>query len=341
MTTNYGVWVVAGLGLVGCGTGDRIATLARPGGGSSSCKCTDCPCKTQALIGETAIDEPALPPATSESGVKIEKVTTSAGALLELHISNDRLSAVETASPLRQHSGEDLVGLTLWMSTSHQELYRVVIDSVSHIDLWEGAPDPVEAYELTALRVEPPDPNGKPTFVCSGDGTFSDPLWGGLTHSAIVFTGDHLDIEHGAVTPQQPGVFNLGCSGSVPAKIHLARHTEASNHDGTFPTTLDQRQAMLKMLLADYCGTGQSFTSDNFPIRWLDNTGWPQPQLDLDPAHGEVSSIEAIWGPSGAICLDTPRETPRDKIQCVLPVCQSIVGWESRGHIISANPVLP
>jgi hypothetical protein len=221
-----------------------------------------------------------------------------AGVPVEVEVHEARLFAYETAPPYAVLHGPALQGLTLLVSHQSGELSKLVVESVSFQDLhfWEGDAKAVEAYEITARRVDPPDPNPDPSFICSGTGTESDPRWGGVPHVAILFEGEHFDFAHETIEQPQPAEFNVACVGSNMAAMHLSRHTNASNEKGQFPTTLEQRVAMLKMFAADYCGNGTSYTFDNYPVLWLDDTGFAQPPLDLDPAHGQISSIEAIWG---------------------------------------------
>jgi ADYC domain-containing protein len=368
MTTRT-VWLVASLGLAGCGqtmgaTAEAFETPDNPSRTVAKCDCSGCPCVDRAMIQAIFIDtlgggsgkaSQASAPADHTAKFSVENLLSpepsfqivyaadSAGDPLALDVSHDHLSAVELVPPFSTLEGSALQGVAIWVSDTHNELFELLVDKVSLQDLhfWEGAPQPVEAYELTYLRIDPPDPGGTATDVCSGQGTSSDPLWGGVPHAAILFADEYIDVDHAAIGQPRPGMFHIGCPGSTHARMHLSRHTRPSDHDGQFPTTLDQRLAMLKMFSADYCGTGQRFTTDNYPLRWLDNTGWTQPALDLDPKHGQITSIEAIWGPEGAVCLDTPRKVSRDQVPCALPTCQDVASWAAQGHVISANPVLP
>ena len=345
--TTLRVWMVASLGLAGCGQTTSVAIEARTDNhatwpSAQKCQCVGCTCKTAAMIQAKPLWRLSNDPQMAGAIPRLESAQSPTGAPLILAVSQDHITGIEMAPPFFTLEGPDLQGVTLWISDAEHELFKVVIDSVSTqaLHFWTGPAQSVEAYELSYLRVDPPDPGGSFAYVCSGQGTESDPLWGGAPHAAIVFSGDDIDLDHVTVAPPPPDLLQVGCPGSTHARMHLSRHTEASNHDGQFPTTLDQRQAMLKMFSADYCGTGESFTTDNYPLRWIDSTGWQQPPLDLDPKHGQVSSIEAIWGPSGAVCLDTPRQVPRAQVPCALPACGDVTGWATQGHVISANPVL-
>jgi hypothetical protein len=59
-----------------------------------------------------------------------------------------------------------------------------------------------------------------------------------------------------------------------------------------------ERQAMLKMLVADYCGTGRAFTVPGEPLLWQSGRiSYALPPLNL----------EARWTANGASCLGVPR----------------------------------
>jgi hypothetical protein len=181
--------------------------------------------------------------------------------------------------------------------------------------------------------------------------------------------------------------FNLACAGSAMAKMHLLRHTQPGSLVPVTgappvpladPSTLPERQAMLKMLTADYCGDGRSFTRTGQPLRYMDRRHWyPGVPFSLDPAAFEIGSIEAIWGASGAVCLSQPRLAAMDEIQdhcrqvrrfggkgrpslagvvpilvaptpvpsrlfqAEIPVCTpaDVANWFNLGHVISANPM--
>lgn len=81
----------------------------------------------------------------------------------------------------------------------------------------------------------------------------------------------------------------------------------------------DAHEAAVRMIRADYCGNGNTHTtngnaidvSDKWNIQTPDTT-WP---------------IEAKWGPDGAVCLNTPRKLQWDRgtVECAasLPYCTS------------------
>jgi hypothetical protein len=68
-----------------------------------------------------------------------------------------------------------------------------------------------------------------------------------------------------------------------------------------------ERQATLRMVTADYCGTGHSFTVNGTPVAWRDAAGLVEP-------IGKENVIEALWDADGAICLTKPRHADLDEV---------------------------
>jgi hypothetical protein len=111
---------------------------------------------------------------------------------------------------------------------------------------------------------------------------------------------------------------------------------------------------MLKMLTADYCGTGRSFTRNGQPLRYEDADGWyrESPALDVaDPV--DAAAVEAIWTGDGALCLANPRLAAEEPLtaeevarECERagrprpPRCTAddLLSWRARGHVLSAHP---
>jgi hypothetical protein len=125
--------------------------------------------------------------------------------------------------------------------------------------------------------------------------------------TAVIFQGDYYNDKYEVLEVPPSGeddVFNIACVGTVISKLHLLRHTSASE-DPHHQTTLDERRTLLRLLTADYCGTGRSFTEDGTPIRFdLKRSRWtPVPYASFSPA----STTEAVWTPKGASCIGVPR----------------------------------
>jgi ADYC domain len=174
-------------------------------------------------------------------------------------------------------------------------------------NMWVGSPTPVETYELlydgagstarTPVCKRPPDSKVQSAIDPEGR------LWANRFES-IFFTGDRYDPDHLTVSlssPQRGLWFNIACAGSAPAKLFLNRHTSASSAPN-FTTTLDQRQAMLKMYSGDFCGDGVAYTVMGTPIHWTSASGLSSPP-------GNQTSYESLWDSHGAICMDLHRLT--------------------------------
>ncbi|HMG23964.1 MAG TPA: ADYC domain-containing protein [Kofleriaceae bacterium] len=131
-------------------------------------------------------------------------------------------------------------------------------------------------------------------------------MTGANMYRTLVFEGDRIKAEPKLDTGIDVSWFNLGCAGSALAKMALTGHTEASHVTHAFETTLDERQTMLKMLTADYCGDGKPFTVAGQPLNWRDDHGTMKlAALMMSPP--QPLAREARWTPNGAACLDKPR----------------------------------
>jgi ADYC domain len=118
-------------------------------------------------------------------------------------------------------------------------------------------------------------------------------------YHALVFEGERISSAYKTIAPVlDPRWFNIGCAGGTLAKLQLDGHTQVAQNAG-YTTTIAERQTMLKMLSGDYCGVGRPFTVAGMPLEYHDDHG----TLSI----GRPSTVEAAWGPNGAVCLNTPR----------------------------------
>lgn len=127
-------------------------------------------------------------------------------------------------------------------------------------------------------------------------------MTGANIYRTLLFEGDRIDATKKLDTGIDVSWFNLGCAGSALAKMALTGHTEASRVTHAFDTTLAERQTMLKMLAADYCGDGTPFTVAGQPLNWSDDHGTMK--LVAPP---QSLILESRWTANGAACLDKPR----------------------------------
>ncbi|WAS95943.1 ADYC domain-containing protein [Nannocystis punicea] len=96
------------------------------------------------------------------------------------------------------------------------------------------------------------------------------------------------------------GAFNVTCtSGAIGKCVRFGYKPWVTASDGS--SLWDYHQACVRMVRADYCGDGTSFTKNGTQINIFDRL---KIQM-LDKAPGYV--LEAAWGPAGALCVHHPR----------------------------------
>jgi hypothetical protein len=142
-----------------------------------------------------------------------------------------------------------------------------------------------------------------------------------LSGDALIFQGDLYDEEtyqvsitptsYNQISNNPKGIFNIACIGSAISKLHLLRHTSASQGENISsnlqPDEL-QRQALLRLLTGDYCGTGNLFIQNGIPIHLEFNNSPYQPTTDSKfEIDNHSDSIDARWDHTGATCIGIPR----------------------------------
>ena len=100
------------------------------------------------------------------------------------------------------------------------------------------------------------------------------------------------------------------------------------------PASVAQQNATLKMITADYCGTGHSFTAQGTDLWWQNDAATVTTQPDAD------SLVEAVWTDAGALCLDTPRHVERLQVEaaCDIPYCGGLDLTNSSGEWMTWAP---
>jgi hypothetical protein len=222
-------------------------------------------------------------------------------------VSEGRLTATRNTITL---AGSELVGGGLYLANGKRS-FLLKITEVGSVASWaqssSGPPVVLESYKLdwTALV------NGAETEfynMCPHPPTRDDTMGmtGPLAFHTLLFEGDRIDARQKLDTDVDVSWVNLGCAGSALAKLALTGHTEASLNAKAFKTTLAERQTMLKMLTADYCGDGTPFTVPGQPLNWRDDAGTMQ-LTALITQPPQPLALEARWTEKGAACLDSPR----------------------------------
>jgi hypothetical protein len=278
-------------------TGVADDTQIRIGEKGSSCPVWRCGFNSAEVFGNPihALD---LGGSANEAGIRIAAVIpgkAAPGGFNQLAVAGD-------AFVLRNAKGATIggpavVGTVLVLERDGQPIANLMIAAHQKVPRWADGASAAQAYGLVYVG----DDGVSERNVCGGE--ISDP------HAAIalVLGGETYDLATKQVAPA-PGWFSVACAGSAAAKLSLLGYGPQSS-----PTTVKQRQATLKMITADYCGDGTSYTENGTPLLWENLSG----SVDLEAAPGE---IEAVWTSAGALCLDASR-IPGVDVGCALPAC--------------------
>ncbi len=198
---------------------------------------------------------------------------------------------------------------------------NVIIREFDRVYSWTRRPhDPylIDRYLLTTIDDHP---------ICNEDNEVSDDdAW------AVVISGERYSWEEKAVTASgvdAEGWFNIACQNNALYDMKFQGYDPDPRGDNKPRTTAEQRQATLKMITADYCGTGFSFTETGTPLHWVNDDGWSS------NGRPQSSIVEAKWNHEGAVCIERPRLFSRAEIlaECgPIPRCADYRGdyeWRS------------
>ncbi|MCY0991045.1 ADYC domain-containing protein [Nannocystis sp. ILAH1] len=201
--------------------------------------------------------------------------------------------------------GEDLVGWKLVLEKDGDEVEGTILvyndDEPSSAD--EGRPFTTYAIWF----VDPDDATTKnvcPTF-------WNQPSTPVLT----VIRGETYDRENKEVDLIEDEWVTFACKDQAAFKAKAFGYEQGQIFPLTSaPATRAQQDATLKMITADYCGTGQSFTVQDWNIYWENAAGTVTPDAVMNPLH-----IEAVWDEFGAICVQNPRLATIEKVDLDCP----------------------
>lgn len=211
-----------------------------------------------------------------------------------IRVNSHWLSATSASGTL---SGSQLVGSWFTVTDRNGHAVKVSITGVAMFPIWGG---PYEGHGVEGYRFYWTDSTTGVRFknLCSSpppDKPESSELLGLSGDYTLVYEGNRYDAERKLVLPGHRDWFNLACAGHALSKLFLTGHTSDS---GNAPA--DQQQATLKMITADYCGSGLSFTVGGEPLYWKTANGY----MDY---YSVAKTVEARWSANGATCLGQPR----------------------------------
>ena len=261
-----------------------------------------------AEVNGRAIRELNLDGLANAEGMKIVGFIAPLGLLgYSLAVEDDELVAKKNGAPTLRGLG--LTGATILVKGPGLLSLPIPITVLAYdeIDSWAEDGPSVPTYALLY-----PDLSSLlgTRNVCNGD------LTDVLATAAVVLGGETYNTTTKTVNAGMNRWFTIGCAGSAAAKLRLLNYGPQSDFDGQGnPASVDQRQAALKMITADYCGSGVSYTQNDTPLQWEDAAG-------TVPLDGPQGAIEAVWTSSGALCVDTTR-IPDTQFACSRPSCSN------------------
>lgn len=89
----------------------------------------------------------------------------------------------------------------------------------------------------------------------------------------------------------------------------------------------DHHAACVRMVRADYCGDGTSWTRDGVPINVYDSLG-----INTDDA---LWTVDAAWSPAGALCIgETHRDYQPGEPECLEELLDSGCGLDFTDALI-------
>jgi hypothetical protein len=295
------------VGLTGCDEPEPDSSTLRDL--TVSCPRWRCGYNTTEINGKS-LQELHLGGQANSDGVKLVGFLPPLGLLLnwQLGVEGDALVARGGLFGNQTLRGAQLIGSTMLVKVDSLLTVPVLIAGYEEVDSWASNGEPVAAYALVYADLAQPLLQHS---VCKG--TLIDPLQA----SVVILAGERYDLEHKTVIANQSDWITLACAGSAAAKMSLlgyGPHAEFS--DASAPFGVPERQSALKMITADYCGGGHSYTEDGTALDWENQSGTVVPE-------GEVGALEAIWTENGAVCLDVPRVVEPGEVACTLPSCDA------------------
>jgi hypothetical protein len=246
--------------------------------------------------------ELSLKGASNPQGMKLMGATLNS-APVTVSVENARLVARSMRGRLL--TGTQLIGLELFLEANIKDVVSTFELEVMEV---RGLPYPVPVGSNDfsgAYVVEYTDRDGGRRNLCTDTSSGGpdlpwDEAFGQRPNEAVFFEGDRIDTTTMTIDPiVDKSWFNIGCAGHTLAKLHHTRNTTASGA-AAYGHQHDDRQATLKMFVADYCGNGKPFTVAGQRLAWRDLQG-------VMNFYSPPFSLEARWTSNGASCILAPR----------------------------------
>ncbi len=284
---------------------DLGAIELRPGGGFGCGWCTltgNSPIVNGAGLSDINLDV-VNTNGTNTTGIKLRHGSTQDGMTFQLAVdaSSERFVGVDVNNPgLTVVSGAGFIGskIVLEMPNNGQTVLLQITDYDANIPSWATNGKTATAYRAHYVgnqnTLQPLCPTANP-----------DNQW------FTLIRGETYGQDNSIVA--RPDSVTLACVGEAAAKMKFLDY----GPNGKRKASETERSATLRMITADYCGTGNNFTTSGMQVAWRNNDSSVLPPF-------KESALEAMWGPDGALCLDQPRHATLEQVfeHCELPACE-------------------
>lgn len=260
-------------------------------------------------LGKYQLSELDLAGATHD-GVRLDSVEVqpSPGTWITLDAVSAVGGEIRGSAAGVTYTGAELVAsrwhLTLF--TEAGELSRTMwIDA--HVPVADGPPGYVFKYD---------DEQGTPTFLCPADEHG--------THEVFALADLSVDPDTGAMSTRAETLY-LACTSGAVGKANTWGYVHGALDIADF-------EAAVRVVRADYCGDGVSWTVPGLEVQLVDAWGV---NTFVDP----TTPTEAVWGDHGALCLSRPRNAaflPGD-VTCdgaPLPLCEGAALADYAGALV-------
>ncbi|MEZ4452962.1 MAG: ADYC domain-containing protein, partial [Nannocystaceae bacterium] len=153
--------------------------------------------------------------------------------------------------------------------------------------------------------------------TCAKDG--NGDVWTVLSRGLLV---DNVSGALAEATWAMDQYAYIACLSGAVGKTMMWGYSHDNPNGGIPNVTLPQYESALRVTRADYCGDGTSFTRPGEAVTLLDHWG-------INVHANDAVSDEAVFGPDGALCVDTPRwDYHAAPIHCndgrTLPRCKTL-----------------
>lgn len=263
-------------------------------------------------VDDAPIPELAFDGQENFAGVSLVGLRENVGGrIFEFDVYNDEMIARDGKTIVE--SGGGLVGWQLLMERDGQPLLARITGYDAAAEGLTDDGQPLTAYAIAYDGLI----GGVPAYAINVCPEFA------ATASEPVLTlirSQTYDREEKRVDLIDPNWVTFACKGEAAYKAKALGYSESRIFPGSSGSaTRAQQDATLKMITADYCGTGHSFTEQGTELHWENRVG------SVTATPGPMDPIEAVWGPDGALCLDEPRLTTKPLVEAecghTIPSC--------------------